>query len=242
MAVPSDVVQKVSREIGRPGRPHRIMIQGEMVDTGCFEWALPGDTGGAWGILARQRELVDLYMDTLAHDPTDPVLPQILAEAEELFAPYKPHKLADGTKFYDIHDLTKGDRRSLLHSALWRVRALLADDPVSAYLGPHEEGLNSDLLLVAPTHDQFDILRWLRTDAINWGFDTEAAIGKLQEIDAALGIDIVAVGLDLVEFLVLRLPTGDEAARWARWLRKFCPGVREPGKSLRAGRVLLWWD
>ena len=41
MVVPPDVVCKVDQEFGSPGRPHKLILQGEVVDTGCVEWTLP---------------------------------------------------------------------------------------------------------------------------------------------------------------------------------------------------------
>jgi hypothetical protein len=203
---------------------------------------LPQDTAGVWAILARHRELYARYVQVLEQDPEDPALPEIRLQMERLFVGHKPSRVVDGTSIYDIHDLTKGDPRALLHSFLWRARVLLRDDPVIAYLGPHEEGMNSELLLVAPTQDQFDIVRRERMDAINQGYDTEGVIGRLRELDAALGIDIVSAGPDRAEFLLVRPPKGEEAAYWGEWLRHFCPAVQEPRKSLRSGRVLLSWD
>ena len=103
-----------------------------------------------WAILARHRELYTRYVQVLEQDPGDPVLPEIRLQMERLFAGHKPSRVVDGTSIYDIHDLTKGDPRALLHSFLWRARVLLRDNPVIAYLGPHEEGMNLELLPVAP--------------------------------------------------------------------------------------------
>ena len=103
-----------------------------------------------WAILARHRKLYTRYVQVLEQDPGDPVLPEIRLQMERLFAGHKPSRVVDGTSIYDIHDLTKGDPRALLHSFLWRARVLLRDNPVIAYLGPHEEGMNLELLPVAP--------------------------------------------------------------------------------------------
>lgn len=39
MTIPKEVIQKVDAALGMAGRPHHILVQGEWVDTGCFEWS-----------------------------------------------------------------------------------------------------------------------------------------------------------------------------------------------------------
>ena len=104
-------------------------------------------------------------------------------------------------------------------------------------------------IVVAPGESQFDILRVAQSDAINYGMETEDVVRKLQEYDAAYGIDIVHAEVDVVEFALKTLPP--DLAAFCEDLYEFCPDIVEQGagsveelaESIEAtGTVYLWWD
>jgi hypothetical protein len=128
---------------------------------------------------------------------------------------------------------------------LKRIRKILQDEPVVVYrTGIEWEGIppNDDTIVVAPTTDQFDILRYERTDGANYGLQTEDVIEKLKEVNAKYGIDIVGAGIGGVEFILKRIPKGKEAQDFGQWLLDFCPDLYEAPLSFPKGKVALWWD
>jgi hypothetical protein len=104
-------------------------------------------------------------------------------------------------------------------------------------------------VVIGPGNSQFDILRLARSDAINFGMETEDLIQKLQEYDEQFGIDIDHAETDTIEFRLLRKP-GDVSG-FARDVYEFCPDIVDQGvgtvpaleESIRRdNRVYLWWD
>jgi hypothetical protein len=272
MAIRPDIVEKVNMELGTIGRPHLILIAGEWIDTGCMAWPLPPESEGAMGLASDAMTLYvrivsllmksehpsePLYAILQKHDPVR--LHEILksyeqgAEIEELLL--KLHELVSpckwttvhGMQVLDLNDLTPDDPREGVNKIWWKVRELLKDEPVIVYRGnlgaetSVEVGFAS-LLVVAPTIDQFDILRIEHTDGANYGWDTEKIIEKLKEFDKEFGVDIVGASCCAVEFLLKQIPKGNEARKLGRRLLKLCPDINKAPTSFRRGRVALWWD
>jgi hypothetical protein len=130
--------------------------------------------------------------------------------------------------------------------ALDEVRALLTDEPATAYrAGIEWERVPSDgyeTIIVAPTTDQWDILRIERTQGNNHPVTTEELIALLKELDQAYGVDITGAAMDGLEFTLRRVPTGKEAREVGRRLYEVCPELGEPPVKFPKGRVNLWWD
>jgi hypothetical protein len=104
-------------------------------------------------------------------------------------------------------------------------------------------------LVVAPGATQFDIIRTARTDAVNYGIETEAIVRQLERWDAEVGIDITLANADTVVFSLRTLPKDVEA--FAKDVYAFCPDIVDQGvgsldalvKEIRAHQhLLLWWD
>lgn len=104
-------------------------------------------------------------------------------------------------------------------------------------------------LVVGSGNSQFDILRLAKSDAANYGLDTEDLVKKLQEYDRNYGINIFHAETDTIEFELLSLPRNLSA--FATDLYKFCPNIVNQGvgsvsaleESIEAlGEVYLWWD
>jgi hypothetical protein len=129
--------------------------------------------------------------------------------------------------------------------ALQKARELLVDDPVIAYKGNlwwlDVDVTTAERIVVVPTTDQYDVLRIERTNAANYGLETEDVINKLTELDEKYGISITGAGFAAVEFFLREAPKGAEADKLGEWLLDFCPDILEPPKSLD-GRIALWWD
>jgi hypothetical protein len=122
---------------------------------------------------------------------------------------------------------------------LEKVRAQLLNDPVIAYDGGSDM---FECIVVAPTENQFDILRYERTQGANRGLQTEDIVDRLQVLDEKYGIDIVGATTDSVEFTLKRIPKGREARELGEWLLDFCPDLYEAPASFPDGRMALWWD
>lgn len=119
---------------------------------------------------------------------------------------------------------------------LRQVRTLVQDDPVTVYRA------GDGTIVAAPKSDQFDILRYERTDGANYGLQTADIIERLKVLDAQYGIDIVGAGSANVEFTLRRIPTGQAAEELGRWLLEFCPDLYEAPASFSEGEIALWWD
>ncbi|MFT9846003.1 DUF4253 domain-containing protein [Aneurinibacillus sp. REN35] len=96
---------------------------------------------------------------------------------------------------------------------------------------------------------QFDILRLMETDAVNYDMLTEEVIEKLIEYDRAFGIDIFQAETDTVQFLLAGEPEDWDA--FCEDLYEFCPDIVDQGcgsvEALKeelqiTERAFLWWD
>lgn len=251
MSIPADVIQKVDSTLGTTGQPYRILIDGEWIDTGCVVWSIPRDepkplpefSQDLKGAFSRVKErLQKEQIQDMA---------EYISRARELLLQEPVHirkelaELAPEIKeSLSSHPFFGSDQK--MDSLLRRVRKLLLNDPVTVYKGDLGWlGVNlttSDRIVVAPTTDQFDILRFERTDGANYDLMTEDIIEKLKTLDEKYGIDIVGASCGSVEFVLKRIPKGKEASELGEWLLDFCPDIYEAPKSFPKGRVALWWD
>ncbi len=129
---------------------------------------------------------------------------------------------------------------------LKQIRTLIQNQPLTAFrAGIEWEGMTPrsyETIVIAPTKDQFDILRYERTNGANHGLQTEDVIEKLKKVDETYGVDIVGACMDGVEFLLKRVPKGKEALELGIWLLEICPGLYEAPSRYPKGKVALWWD
>lgn len=104
-------------------------------------------------------------------------------------------------------------------------------------------------VVIGPGNSQFDILRLARSDAINYGMESEDLIQKLQEYHEQVGIDIIHAETDTIEVRLLREP--EDISAFARDVYEFCPDIVDQGvgsvsaleESIGRDRQLyLWWD
>jgi hypothetical protein len=104
-------------------------------------------------------------------------------------------------------------------------------------------------LVVAPGRSQMDILRVARTDAVNYGMETEAVVARLTDFDQRYCIRIDQAETDTVQFSLDTLPADIRA--FAAELYEFCPDIVDQGVGTvealaedvaKHRRVQLWWD
>ncbi len=145
------------------------------------------------------------------------------------------------------------DRSSLLPRTalvLKEIRVLLVGESVTVYVAPARQpnpnGVAYQSLVIAPTTNQFDILRIERITAERCDIDTYDLIEELKTINDEFGIDILAVEECMVEFKLKRIPTGRDIAKFNQWLRKIAPDVLGSKESLEEDElqesIEMGWD
>lgn len=97
--------------------------------------------------------------------------------------------------------------------------------------------------------DQFEILRAMNTDGINYGHDNKDVIVKLQQWMEKYPFHIIGAGLDWVEIEFRQAPK--ELNNFCKEVYAFCPDSVEQGvgsigaleQSIKSSkRLFLWWD
>jgi hypothetical protein len=119
----------------------------------------------------------------------------------------------------------KGDR-------LASVRSRLKGRPYTAY---------GDVV-VAPTDDQYDILRVEQTNGANYGLQTEDIIDALKSTDQQFGVDILDAGFDFVRFSLATPPSDEELEQFNAGLLQLCPDLEGEENILVESVIQLWWD
>ena len=104
-------------------------------------------------------------------------------------------------------------------------------------------------IVVANGTSQFDILRVARSDAINYGMETEDLIKKLKTYNDQFGIEIFHAETDTIEFVFVKMP--DDLTAFCEDLYEFCPDIVDQGAGTverleleirEREQVFLWWD
>ena len=115
------------------------------------------------------------------------------------------------------------------------------------WLGDEEH--DGDEIVVANGNSQFDILRIARSDAINYGMETDDLIKKLKVYDEQFGIEIFHAETDTIQFVFLKMP--EDLTAFCKDLYEFCPDIVNQGtgsvelyeKEIKEReQVFLWWD
>src|SRR5262245_32417168 len=129
--------------------------------------------------------------------------------------------------------------------------------PAGAYFFLYEHGFATgpDVVALAPTTDQFDVVRRAGTDGANYDHDNAAVIAWLRQIDHDDPIDVTGAGLDFVEGRFLSRVK--DPAKLAERIYSFCPDFVDQGLGLTesgephaliqkyfASNVdfFFWWD
>ncbi|WP_116789913.1 DUF4253 domain-containing protein [Flavobacterium psychrotrophum] len=110
-------------------------------------------------------------------------------------------------------------------------------------------GHGSDSLTILKTKDQFDILRAVGTEAVNYNHTTNAIIGTLYRWHTKYPFTIKGAGPDWIEAQFIKQPA--DMTAFAKELYAFCPDIVDQGsgsvdemaKEMKDNNILyLWWD
>jgi hypothetical protein len=124
------------------------------------------------------------------------------------------------------------EAQKIKQDRLAAVRAHIAGKPFKAY---------GDVV-IAPTDDQYEILRIEQTNGANYGIQTEDIIRALESVDMHYGIDILNARFDFVKFKIAKLPSGEKAEELKEKLLKLCPDLEGEDELIADGVIELWWD
>jgi hypothetical protein len=104
-------------------------------------------------------------------------------------------------------------------------------------------------IAIAPGQSQFDILRAAKSDAINFGKETEHLVKELKAWDEEFGIEIWHAETDTIELMLKQVP--DDVEAFAQRVYEFCPDIVDQGDGdvghlaetiAETKAVYLWWD
>lgn len=118
----------------------------------------------------------------------------------------------------------------------------------SRWLGDEQHNAAVEVV-VGPGRDPFDILRLARSNAINYGMETESLVKKLRAYNAIVTIDIWHAETDTIELDLAELPK--DLPAFTKDLYAFCPDIVDQGvgsvqalerEIAKTKRVFLWWD
>ena len=239
MPLSSAVIGQIESELKVSCRPHLVFPPdlGQRTDEGCLEFDIPKDSETVWIISQR----LDEFSKTLKGLPDQ----EKLARQKQAFpfieeSALQSHMLDLG----DLYDPSLGVNTLLAQT---RKILTLSNEPAIAYRGNLDAqnpivGL-ADQVVVAPTTDQFESLRYEGTNASQYDLFPQNLIQKLKELDAIYGIDIVGAGVWGVDFLLKRLPTDEEALALLKWIDGLYPDnwADESPTIFKKGRIALLW-
>lgn len=110
-------------------------------------------------------------------------------------------------------------------------------------------GYDKKSVAVIKGTNDLDILRYSRTDGINYGLTNEDIVEKISEWKTQYGLIVIGCGRDWLEVEFDRLPT--DLDTFAKEVYEFCPDVVDQGvgtievlKEAIKGMngIWLWWD
>ncbi len=239
--IPSEVIDQINHLLGIQGKPYRRFANGEWVDTDCYQWhqpralewpepplELPSDLKEA---MERISKIAGSEMPSSEEFDIDSYSARIRELFEEENDEVKASLESISPELVELVDYPLRKRKQW-RSRLEAVRKLLEESPYVAY---------GDVI-VAPTNDQFNILRIEETNGNNYEIDTEDIISALRTIHDEHGATILTAGFDNVSFEIERPPIGDQATLLGKSLIQLCPDLFEPPKEFPEGIVALWWD
>jgi len=106
-----------------------------------------------------------------------------------------------------------------------------------------------DQISVLKTKDKFDVLKFQRTDAANYGIDNDSLLQVLAVFDKKYSLKIDGAGPDWCQFEILQSP--DNWMDLANEVYKVCPDVVSQGTETvealademkRTKKLYFWWD
>jgi hypothetical protein len=133
--------------------------------------------------------------------------------------------------------------------ALATLRPSLARQGYFAFRYESHFGHGPDRLAILKTTDQFDALRTMSTNGVNYGLEPSDVLARLREWHDRYGLAIKGAGGDFVEATFVTHPR--DMRRFAEEVYAFCPDVVEQGTETvealaeemqRENTLYLWWD
>ena len=107
----------------------------------------------------------------------------------------------------------------------------------------------SNIIGVLKGTDDIDILRYRRTDGINYDYENDDLVAKVSEWNKKFGLTVIGCGRDWLELEFKKLPTDLDA--FSEEVYEFCPDSVDQGvgevenlKELikEMNGIWLWWD
>ncbi|MCB0032708.1 MAG: DUF4253 domain-containing protein [Anaerolineales bacterium] len=141
-----------------------------------------------------------------------------------------------------LSDVFKVDElRQQIDFALEGIPALIYKQDVNREIVP------ATRLVLAPTINQFDILRIEQTRGSSIDLETSDVIKNLMILNNQFGIEITGSNQNVVEFIFKDIPTSNSIIRdLAEFLVQLAPDIVEEDQALPENYfdtpVLLWWE
>jgi hypothetical protein len=132
--------------------------------------------------------------------------------------------------------------------SLGALRAALGGE-FTVFIAERQYGFGPDRLAVIRSSDQFEPLRIMQTNGLNYDVSPDAVIERLQQWDTEFGLEIHGVGFDWVEASFREQPA--DMAAFAAQVYQWCPDVVDQGtetvarlaqEMARSNTLYLWWD
>ncbi|MBP6384992.1 MAG: DUF4253 domain-containing protein [Pseudarcicella sp.] len=108
---------------------------------------------------------------------------------------------------------------------------------------------NKANIAVIKGHDELDILRYRRTDAMNYNLESKDIVKKVSEWKAKYGVTIIGCGINWLHIIFDKLPRDMDA--FSKDVYSFCPDSVDQGTGsieelkkaiIEMNGVWLWWD
>ncbi len=105
------------------------------------------------------------------------------------------------------------------------------------------------LCLTSKTNDPYKVMKFTKTNGVNYDIVTKDIIAKYKKWDKEFGIRIIAIGMDFCECEIINRDI--DYTKLAKEVFEFCPDVVEQGtetverleEAMRVeGTIFLWWD
>lgn len=133
--------------------------------------------------------------------------------------------------------------------ALDALRSALAPQGYFAFRYESHFGYGPDKLAILKTTDQFDALRTMKTNGVNYDIAPAQVIERLLDWHRRYGLAIYGAGMDFIEATFIEQPHDMRA--FAEEVYEFCPDVVDQGaesvealaeEMKRENTLYLWWD
>lgn len=129
------------------------------------------------------------------------------------------------------------------------VRNLKENFKKKGYLVFYSENEKDYIICVIKGNDELDILKYRRTNAINYDLESKDLIKKIKEWQGKYGLNIIGCDFDYIHIDFEKLP--ENIDEFAKEVYAFCPDSVDQGVGsieslkeyiLQEQGVWLWWD